>query len=746
MVHWIVFLIIGVSFFVSSYNQGLFYDQHIYVWQVGMSILFLGYVLYLFFKKKETIPYLYLIVFLIPLCYLLSFTNAVTMQGAFDQFIQWMLFAMFFFVLVSLKKNMPSIQTGMLVLLQLFGLFIAFLPFLTSWEWLEYNDAILSRRFSSVFQYPNTYAAVTMALLLFNIMYMSIKRHSALSIILFSLPVVLYASTLFLSLSRGAMILLPIIWFVGLCCLSFVGQVKYILYTMIAFVGGFVFFMFFSNEWGTFETTGQIIALLLVSLLSTALVFVIHQGLNVKANLTLSNKKLRYIFPIASFVGGVALVLDFVYKGVIYNLLPENVQNRINNIGYETIFEDGRLTFFFDALDMFKNAPIIGWGGDGWSILYHDYQTEPYVSNEVHSVLLEQLLNIGLLGFVVWIGVLVLFVVVSIKAFKQSADGIVPAGLIALMMLLGHGAIDFDFSFASIWLLFFLIFAMVVPGQPEFPTFSMEKYKRPAAIGASVLATVLVIISSIYAFRFEAAQRTAQANTQSSNKEEVLEGLSEARDLNPYRLDYVVNQASTAVELRNEDLTLELSNQFTNVQPLSGTAWMQSGNSYASFGYIDEAVKRYKQALEYDPFNTGIYERMIRLTSGEAASLKQNGKDEEASNVADQATETYEQYTNTTLEFRQNPESNYKDLDLNKSSRFLAGQAYMINEEYDSGIEVLNTIGKAEEDIYLRAQALVIHALEKQGKDEQSKKKYNQLKNQNDKATSYYEAYTPFFK
>ncbi|RSL29760.1 hypothetical protein D7Z54_29450 [Salibacterium salarium] len=745
MVHWIVFLIMSVSFFVSSYNQGLFYDQHIYVWHVGLSVLFLGYVLYLFFRKKETIPYAYFIVFLIPLCYLLSFTNAVTMQGAFDQFIQWMMFAMFFFVLVSLKKNAPSIQTGMLMVLQLFGVYIAILPFLTSWEWLAYNDAVLYGRFSSVFQYPNTYAAVTMALLLFNIVYMAMKRSSFLSTLLLSLPVVLYASTLFLSLSRGAMILLPIIWFVGICCLSFVGQVKYIVYTVIAFVGGFVFFMLFSNEWGSFQTTGQIIALLLVSFVSTALVVVLHQGLNRKANLTLSNKKLSYIFPVASLMVGIALVLDFVYKGVIYNILPESVQNRINNIGYETIFEDGRFTFFFDALDMVKDAPIIGWGGDGWSILYHGYQTEPYISNKVHSVLLEQLLNIGLLGFIVWLGVFVLFAVLGIKAFKQSEDPMVPAGLIALLMLLGHGAIDFDFSFASVWLLFFLTFALVVPARPELPTFSLEKYKRPIAIGASALATVLVVISSIYAFRFEAAERTAQANTQSSNNEEVLEGLREARDLNPYRLNYAVDQASVAVELQKEDLTLELSNQFTDVQPQSGTAWMQSGNSYASFGYIEEAVERYKQALEYDSFNVDIYERLIRLTSGEAATLKQNGKHEEAADLASEVANAYEQYTDTTLEFRENPQPKTKDLSLNQSSRFLTGQAFMIIEEYESGIEVLNTIGEGEEDIYLRAQALVIHALEQQGKDEQSTQTYNQLKEKNEQATSYYEAYTPFF-
>ncbi|SFQ36257.1 O-antigen ligase family protein [Salibacterium halotolerans] len=744
MIHWIVLLVTGISFLLSSYQQGLFYDKDIYTWHIGVALLCIAYMLYVFFRKKEQMPSpVYFTIFLIPLFYLISFTNAVTLQGAFDQFIQWTMFATFFIVLVTVKRNVPSSEKGMLVLLQIFGFYIAILPFLHSWGWVAYNDAILNGRFSSVFQYPNTYAAVTMAVLLFNIVFASQQRNNIPVIALSTLPLALYASTLFLSLSRGAMILLPIVWFIGLLALSTRHQFKYVLYTILAFAGGFIFFMTAANEWGGAGPAMQIVVWFAVSAVTTLGAVSTHLLVEKKLPEKFMQKRFAFVLPAAALLAGAALLIDFVKKGWVFSKLPENVQNRIQNIGYETIFEDGRFTFFFDALDMLKDAPIIGWGGDGWSVLYHGYQSEPYISNEVHSVVLEQLLNIGILGFLVGMAVLLLFAFNSIKSFRQQGGALVPASLIALLMLVGHGVIDFDFSFATIWLLFMLILTLAVPENPAFPGVSIDK--RSIKFGAYGVAAILIGLSSMYAFRFEVAERKVEAVSQTNDAEEILNILSEARQWNPNELSYITNQVQVAVEQQKEELILELSNQFIEVEPKSREAWMQSGNSHASFGYVEEAMTRYNQALSYDPFNINIYQRMIRLTSGEASSMMQSGNPDQAAGMAAQATDAYERYQKNTQEFRKNPQSNYKDLTLTPAANFLAGQAYMIEGSYQKGIKVLKKFSENDGELYVRAQALMILAQREQGNQKQAEKRMNTLASKNNKAQAYVDAYQVFF-
>ncbi|MGY4688460.1 tetratricopeptide repeat protein [Salibacterium sp. K-3] len=580
-----------------------------------------------------------------------------------------------------------------------------------------------------------------MALLLFHLMYIVLKKTSLWLMLLLSLPLVLYATTLFFSLSRGAMILFPIIWLVGLCFLRMREQVKYIVSTIWAFAGGLVFYIMGSQEnAGSFS---QLFMLLVAGGISALLVMGTCRILDRKMPSAPSKKWQAYLLPGIAVLAGAALVLDFVKQGILYSQLPEGIRHRLRDIGYETIFEDGRFTFFFDAFRMLKDAPLFGWGGDGWSVLYHSYQTEPYISNEVHSVLLEQLLNIGVIGLIVGTVVLAVYAVNSVRTFRKTAHPAIPAALTALLMLLGHGMIDFDFSFATVWLLFMLLLAIAVPAAPELPAFTIDR--RSVAIGASGLAAVLVVLSSVYAFRFDIAERKAQAAAQLNGNEEILETLTDARAWNPNELSYIIDQASVAVELQKGDLLLELNNQFTDVEPLNSNAWLQSGNIYASFGRIEEAMERYEQALEYDPFNIDIYERIIHLTSEEAASLSQNGEKDKAAEVAAQAAGAYERYQSTMFEFRDNPQPGYKDLELNQSSIFLTGQAYMVQTKYQKGINVLQNVNKDNEELYLRSQALVIHALEKQGETQKAQTKLNNLISRNEQAAAYFEAYQQIF-
>lgn len=745
MVHWIVFVIISISFLFSSFQQGLFYDQYIYTWHMGLAVLFLLYLVYLFVKKDEKMVGTAFFIFLLPLMYGISMFHAATMEGAFNQFIQWTLFAMFFFVLVHVKANQPAIQKGMIILLQLFGVYVAIFPFMTTWEWLTYSDAVLGDRYSSIFQYPNTYATVILAIFLFQLIYLLHKDTCLWQQVLLSLPFALYASTVFLSLSRGVMIILPVAWFLGLFFLRFSKQLAYILSSALAFLGGFTMYMVMIGEWGTFGAFGQFVMVVLISGGTTALIVVLHHLIVTRSRKRTLAKRWSYLIPGIAAVGGLALVLDFMFKGLIYRTLPARFQGRIDGIGHETLLSDGRFTFFSDAFAMLKDSFLFGWGGDAWRVLYHGYQSSPYRSEEIHSVVLEQLVNIGVVGVIVMMGVLLFYLGKSVAADRFTTDAVVPASFIALFMLVGHGAIDFDFSFATVTLLFFLFLAIAVPENMSLPARGWMKYRTPLRWGAVIGSVSLVIISTAYAFRFEMAERVMASYERENEREVLAEGLETAHDWNPYRMAFAVDLAALSVELRDEEKALQLGDTFIEIQPKSGYAWLQSGNSYASFDKYDEALARYEQALTYDPFNITIYQQIIRLTSEHAEPAYQSGAVEEAKEIAEKTTTTYEAYDTFTKTFRENPRTNYKNLTLNQLSYFLVGQAYVMREDYVKATAVLAHVTESEEEIYVRAQALLVHSFEALGETERARESEQAVREKYDSFDGYYSAYELFF-
>src|SRR5690606_37347501 len=107
----------------------------------------------------------------------------------------------------------------------------------------------------------------------------------------------------------------------------------------------------------------------------------------------------RFIVPMLVVVIGTFVWIDIQNHGAIYRQLPTSFQERITNINAEASSALARAKMYEDAWKMSKDAPWLGLGGDGWKSLYTSYQSEPYLSNEIHNGYLEVLLNTGWIGF-----------------------------------------------------------------------------------------------------------------------------------------------------------------------------------------------------------------------------------------------------------------------------------------------------------------------------------------------------------
>ncbi len=105
-----------------------------------------------------------------------------------------------------------------------------------------------------------------------------------------------------------------------------------------------------------------------------------------------------------------------------------------------------RLRMWQDALKLWTEAAWLGHGGETWRGMYRAIQSSPYVGGEVHSGILDLALDTGIIGLVL----VALWFISTLRIAWQNATHLIPCILVFAI----HGAIDFDWSFTLLWMMF----------------------------------------------------------------------------------------------------------------------------------------------------------------------------------------------------------------------------------------------------------------------------------------------------
>ena len=141
--------------------------------------------------------------------------------------------------------------------------------------------------------------------------------------------------------------------------------------------------------------------------------------------LILSNKNLRKF-------GILSLVILIVLGGVIYFYRNSNfIQNlpgsRFLQISFQERTAQTRLWTWKSAWDGFKERPILGWGPENFPAVFDKYfDTRHYISNQssetwfdrAHSVIFDYLAEIGILGFLSYLSIYIIFYLIFFRAIK----------------------------------------------------------------------------------------------------------------------------------------------------------------------------------------------------------------------------------------------------------------------------------------------------------------------------------------
>ncbi|MEK5166928.1 O-antigen ligase family protein [Paenibacillus sp. FSL R5-0527] len=656
-------LIVGLILFMvwAPFQAGVFnglvlnFEQPIY-WSVLVgSVLLLAWAAAFFknIKLEDQRDWTALFVLLIPITYIIALISAASQYFASNMVLIQSLYAFMFIMGLYLLQNHKAnrmIETTLITVayvIVLFGLFnwlgqgrtvsaivgwfsgIVVNGQYTQAVWVDANGP----RLASVFQYPNTYAAFLMAFFFIAVFGITrSKKWYGQAVHAFMLvPMVL---SILLTLSRGGLVFLPVVFVVLLLFLKPAKQILWIVYCVLAGVATLVIAKPVTNLGQQFHL-GQIndpakgwFYVLGASLALTVIVWLIQRYAAPRLESGLSKwaeKKLSTLgLPVVSVV--VVGILAWLFLGTnLKHILPGNIGDRLENLNLQQHSFLERMTFYKDAVKVLKDYPIIGAGGGAWASIFEKYQNNPYSSRQAHSFVMQYLVETGLLGFIIFVAFLIFifykYIRGYIKAGEQERDSYF-AYFILVFSILIHSLMDFNMSFVFISMLVFLGLggmAAVMDNRP------VAKLKLKPGTMRGLYSTVMVLASIVLIFvsirYIGASQDVVKAKnlfTTSNDFQEIKTPLDKALSKRGDHPDAVLYMSSLlqAVysQTKDESFYNEELNLLTNTlkkEPFDKNMYKQLMALYQSNSENDKAYAVLRDNADRYAYDMNWYEQLI---------------------------------------------------------------------------------------------------------------------------------------
>lgn len=413
-------IIIAVFFLCTApFNKGLFNGGTVsmefpLLLYYALSFILLFLVSIHFFRVlrwDDRRDPLILLVWLLPLSYLISAFFAASPSLAWDSVLLHIMYAVFFIIGAYWARENPSSQILQWSLL-ISGYLIVIFGYLNLFGNVHYADALkvegTTFRISSVFQYPNSYAALLLGIgISCAWMLVSTKSKAAMYMSGFMLVPVLLS--FFMTLSRGGLLFFPIVVLFTLPLMSLSKQILFIVHVLIGLTAsaaltgkmtgiGFELYRQFSAG---LSLQGWLILLSASAAVMVLCAFIQHYAEPKLTSWVVRRLRVRYaslLLPaLTILIGFVSIVLLFGDTGFT-KLLPDTLSKRIDSINFHQHSFLERATFYQDGIKLLRDYPWFGAGGGGWAALYETYQNNPYVSRQTHNYYLQLLVEVGMVG------------------------------------------------------------------------------------------------------------------------------------------------------------------------------------------------------------------------------------------------------------------------------------------------------------------------------------------------------------
>ena len=200
-----------------------------------------------------------------------------------------------------------------------------------------------------------------------------------------------------------------------------------------------------------------------------------------------------------------------------------------------------RSVFFADGMKLFRRSPVFGLGLGAFESAALGVQTFSYGTKYTHNHYVETLLTTGVIGLILFLGMLGLCGAALWKNLRrgEEANPLSPALGAALLFMMGHGAVEVDFSFS-----YYLPVALGVLGLiclccgRELPVFrEKEEIRNGIVAGQCILIAAFCVLLGLNMWAYNTARNNWTGDPYRSL---ALAAKVDFFEKNDYQLSYVV--------------------------------------------------------------------------------------------------------------------------------------------------------------------------------------------------------------
>ncbi|WP_179136115.1 O-antigen ligase [Paenibacillus sp. 32352] len=702
---------------------------------------------------------------LMPISAVLSYIQAVSVHYAF-LLIQVQVFYAMMFLLglvitmhASGRRWLPQILVVSTYIVTIYGL-------LNLFGNAQYQAAVVVEayglRLNNIFQYPNANAGFLLVVIACAAYGAVTSRSRAMSLThaLMLVPALL---SLLLTLSRGALLMLPVIVLLLLFLLTMSRQWMMLLHLLLAGLGTLAILtpmtetaLFVQNN-HTAASIGQGWGLLLAVSLGAALIgwalqhFVLLRGRKEEKQGQDSRPvkpwTRRWVLPSGLVLIGLVAVGIVIMDSPLLTLLPQTLEQRVRSINLEqhSVLERG--VFYLDSLKIIKDYPVFGAGGGAWSSLYPTYQSYPYTSRQAHNFILQLWIEqgtVGLLSFMTLLGYAGFRYIRSLVRSKSSFEPHVMYLIVAGALLM-HSLMDFDLSFVYLSSLVYLCLGgMAAVGgertaQPavaetsRYTTWSLTKTKPAFLYGGLLLAAAifLMITGALYVSGGRTMQHAMKAmyGQQEVDLHQTTDLMKEALNKQPDNPGYMLllinlwrSGYNQTKDERFDQEALKLEERLLKVEPWSRELveerWMRAIRKRD----YESALTLTLDALNKFPWDQTLYERAlsVRFQLSEQAQLAQDTKT--AAMHRGEGIQLFRQFVEKRKQLEAVPKTInvVAPFSVTPEMAIAVGQMMYIEKQYDEAASVLKQgiNGQMQQQIQQIIARWYLAALAKTGKED----------------------------
>jgi hypothetical protein len=266
----------------------------------------------------------------------------------------------------------------------------------------------------------------------------------------------------------------------------------------------------------------------------------------------------------------------------------------------ESFSSNGRWPVWSAALDENASAPLIGRGAGSFELWWAQHKSNKEFVQDAHSLYLEALAELGIVGFVLLVGFLIwVFVVGGIRyagasSRRRTQLAAALAGCAAFCL---GSAYDWLWQLAVLPIAFLLLASVLVSAgeRPRTRSFPLPARLGGAAFSIAAMVAIALPLSSALALQ------NSQSEYRAGNLSGALDQASSARRAAPFTAQPWIQEAEVLEAQGKAAAAVDAAREATRVEPKEWRAWLVRSRLEAVTGHPQNSLAAYRRARNLNP-------------------------------------------------------------------------------------------------------------------------------------------------